>query len=331
MSNWKDQLRAVSNIHIQGSAPNIALFATPRGGSTWIMELLASQARMKFYDEPFNIRRKNVQKAKLFHSWQDLMPETCDKEKVIRYINQLSSGNYGHMNPAPFRKNHRFFTNRVVFKIHAIEHMIDDIRSLCSCDIVCLIRHPIPTSLSRKVLPRLRFFLESDHYMKKLLTKEQAQTVRRVVDRGTALEQGIVSWCFENLEVFRNYKLSNWTLVSYEECVVNPADSCTALAQRLDLPNVDKMLAALQKPSSNIAMSENIIQKAISGVESDTRLKLILARWRNDVDQAMEEKCMAILDLFGIDFYRSGYLMPKNEHLQSASRTNEIVSVSGLS
>ncbi len=71
-------LNIVSNVHIQGEKKNIFIFSTPRSGSTWLMEIIASQSGFKFYDEPFNIRRENVQKAGYFSDWDELL-----REKII--------------------------------------------------------------------------------------------------------------------------------------------------------------------------------------------------------------------------------------------------------
>ena len=146
-------MRAASNIHVQGSEPNIFLFATARGGSTWVMEIIASQPGMKHYDEPLNVRRDNVAHTGLFPNWPSIMPETGDPERVIRYLNALATGEYRFMNPAPFRPHHRWFTHRIVFKIHELEHLIGRIALECHGQVVYLLRHPIPTTQSRRVLP----------------------------------------------------------------------------------------------------------------------------------------------------------------------------------
>src|SRR5436190_11845966 len=87
-------LKAVSNLHKQGDRPNVFLFATARGGSTWVMEILASQPGMKYYDEPFNIRRDNVARIGLFTKWEDLMADTDDPDRVITFLNDLVAGEY---------------------------------------------------------------------------------------------------------------------------------------------------------------------------------------------------------------------------------------------
>ena len=74
------------------------------------------------------------------------------------------------MNPPPFRRNYNFITTRVIFKIHAIEHLINIIKDELDAQIVFLLRHPIATTISRYELPRLEYFVESEYFRKKVET-----------------------------------------------------------------------------------------------------------------------------------------------------------------
>lgn len=288
------------------------------------MELFASQPGMKFYDEPFNIRRRNVQHSAVFTAWRELLPEHCDHKKVFDYIDDLATGKLGHMNPAPFRRNHRFLTDRIVFKIHELEHMIDEFRHTAACDIVCLIRHPIPTSLSRNQLPRLDSFLASDYYMDCILEPEQSRFVEETRQSGSELELGVLSWCFQNVEIHRRYRANQWSLLTYEECVLNPVDFCVTIANRHGLNDMDLLLSAAGEPASNIAMSKGKVENAIRRGNGAERARTILGRWRSEVGQDLEKKCLEILDAFGIDFYREGSLLPRFDHLLSPDTTISI-------
>ncbi len=42
------------SIHGSGSDPDIIIHATPRSGSTWLMEVLGSEPHTKFISEPFS-------------------------------------------------------------------------------------------------------------------------------------------------------------------------------------------------------------------------------------------------------------------------------------
>ena len=45
-------VKRLANVHRQGEKPNIFLFSTARSGSTWVVEMLATQPGMKLIDEP---------------------------------------------------------------------------------------------------------------------------------------------------------------------------------------------------------------------------------------------------------------------------------------
>ena len=315
----KDRIRSVCNVHRQGQKANIALFATPRGGSTWVMELLAAQPGMKFFDEPFNIRRENVMKTGLFNDWGDLMPETSDKKKILDFVSALGRGDIGHMNPSPFQKNYRFFTDRVVFKIHAIEHMINAVRDTCNCSIVYLVRHPISNTLSRRVFPRLQHFLSSEHYMRQGLSSAQTERIKQIAEHGTHIEKGVLSWCFENVDAFRERDRRGWTIVTYEELVQNPQGVCKVLGETLDLPDIGRSIAASKEPSSNVAMSDEKTQEVILEKAGEERVKHLISRWRQKVTESEERDLFSIVDLFGIDFYSVGRDLATHRYLLAES------------
>ena len=175
LAEFKYVVRTFANKHRQGRMKNIFLFATARGGSTWLMEILASQPGMKDHDEPFNIRRANVARAGAFTTWASVMPDTGDPDRIVDYLNDIASGRYAFMNPAPFRPHYRFFTDRIVFKIHELEHMMGTVAERCNGQIVYLLRHPIPTSQSRYQFPRLELFLSSDYYLGSSATPERGR------------------------------------------------------------------------------------------------------------------------------------------------------------
>ena len=53
----------LSNIHVQGDLPNIFVFATPRSGSTFLLEFLHAQPEMKTYNEPLSVRKAAMRRV----------------------------------------------------------------------------------------------------------------------------------------------------------------------------------------------------------------------------------------------------------------------------
>ncbi|VAW73269.1 hypothetical protein MNBD_GAMMA15-653 [hydrothermal vent metagenome] len=308
--SFKYLLRSLASQHVQGPKKNILLKATARGGSTWVMEMIASQPGFRFYDEPFNIRRDNVRKAGLFHAWEELQPDACDNEKIIDFLDGLKHNRYRFMSPAPFRKFYRPITRRIVFKLHELEHMIDEIAERCGCDVLYLIRHPIPNSLSRFVVPRLESFLESDFYRDRYLGEQRLKEISEVARKGTRLQQFVVSWCFENYIPLKDTDLGKWTTLSYEELLLNSRKSCQYLSQSLDLEDQSELLRSVGEPSTNITMSGQETLDIMSDPDEEKRKRQLVTRWKARVSDEEEKLAMDVLSMFDIDTYRYGRFIP---------------------
>jgi hypothetical protein len=309
----KQIVKAFANVHRQGDLPNIFLFATARGGSTWVMELIASQPGMKYYDEPFNIRRQNVARTRLFPTWDTVMPDGADTERIVAYLRDLQRGRYGYMNPPPFRRNHRFFTSRIVFKIHELEHLVDTLPQRCNGVAVYLLRHPVPTSLSRAVLPRLDLFLRSEYYEARL-GAARSRAIRALAARGTHLQRGVVSWCYENVVPLTSASPST-LFVTYEELVLNPVRSCDLLTARLQLTDRDAVLRGFGRPSANITMSSAETLAAMGHPDEQQRRRQLVTRWQPKLAPADVVATAEILDLFGLDVYRADGALPARRFL----------------
>lgn len=310
--------RSFGNMHFRKDRKDIFLFATARGGSTWMMEILASQPGFKYYDEPFNIRRPNVQYAGLIQEWREIMPDAGRDNDLIRFLQELQQNRHRFMNPPPFRRHHRFLTNRIVFKIHGLEHLINEIKNRCNGSIVYLLRHPIPTTLSRHVLPRLDHFMASCHYRNNYLNETQAREIRKIHCGGTDFQRGILSWCFENLIQLRFTDTRDWLLVTYEELLLNSGKTCRTLADRLGLPSVDTMIAAVETPAANIKMSKQDTLRILQGGDEQNRKRALVAKWKDRISDADERSCFEILELFGLDAYRYNQFVAHERYLHHA-------------
>jgi len=317
-------MRASCNIHRPGRKKDIFLLATARGGSTWMMEIIASQPGIKFYDEPVNIRRLNVQRTRLFRDWIDLMPDGGRNEDIIQFFKDLQRNRYGILNPLPFRRDHRFLTDRIVFKLHALEHMMNDLKEQCQGQVVYLLRHPIPTSLSRHEFPRLDRFLLSCHIRDGLLDNHQANEAWNIYCKGSKLEKGVLSWCFENLIPLRHTDRSDWLTLTYEELLINPEKLCVTLASFLDLTHVDLMLRALNTPAANIKMSKQDTFTILNEQDERKRRRNLVTKWKAKVTDSDERKCTDILSLFGIDAYLQNRAIAHNHYLHHSDTLSQL-------
>lgn len=307
MSNLKElmglYLRSISNIHRSGKQKDIFLFATARGGSTWMMEILSSQPGIKYYDEPVNIRRLNVQRTKRFPEWRDIMPDSHRNGDIIAYLKDLQQNRHRFLNPAPFRRNYRLRTNRIVFKIHALEHMINEIKDRCDGQVVFLLRHPIPTTLSRHEFPRLDQFILSCYHRSEFLDDHQAKEIWQIYCKGSKLQKGVLSWCFENFVPLRYSDSRDWLVLTYEELLLNPEKLCKTVADFLSLPRIDSMLQAVNTPAANIRMSKQDTFDILKNTNEQRKKSALVTKWKSRISDVEERSCFEVLDLFGLDAY----------------------------
>ena len=245
------------------------------------------------------------------------MPDTGDSELVIRFLNDLAAGSYRHMNPPPFRPHHRFLTNRVVFKLHELEHLIGRIATECRGQVVYLLRHPIPTTLSRHVFPRLESFLASRYYDALIDDAARLKEIKAIGAKGSHLERGAVSWCYENVIPLRHRDFEG-LFVAYEELVLNPAPSCDLLITHLGFRDRAAMLRSFSQPAVNIEMSSKETQTAMNDADERRRRRYLVSKWRSKVTPADMAAVTAIMELFRLDVYRGEQDLPHERYLHFA-------------
>ncbi len=311
----KSAALACSNIHTQAGKKNVFLFSTPRSGSTWLMEVIASQPGFKFYDEPLNIRRENVQKTGMFKDWDALLPGTRNEEYIIDYLKGLESNRFRCMNSLPFRRNHRFLTNRIIFKIHELEDIINIVKERMGVQIVYLVRHPVATTVSRQVLPRLESFVKSEAFAGKYLSSAQMGEIRKIYSKGTDFEKGILSWCYQNLVSLNFSSHDGWLVVSYEELLLNPYKSCELLYERLDLDDKAALYKSIGLPSTNIALSTAETINIMKTSDEEERKRKLVIKWKQKVSEKDERSAFEILAIFGIDAYSAGRFVASDKYL----------------
>jgi hypothetical protein len=303
-SEW---VRSISNVHRPDGRPDVCLFTTPRSGSTWLMELLASQPGFKPVSEPFDLRNASIRRHLGISDWVTLY--NVDSEPLVRrYMDGLRSGRLRFLNPRPSLRRPRPLTRRIVFKIlHFGEDRIGWFRDAFGARVVLLLRHPIPVSLSRREYPRLEAFMQSDY--RRHFTSAQLAFARRVADSGSKLERGVLDWCFQNAPPLRQAQ-PDWIVLSYEQLLLEPQPLVERLARELDLTDAATMLARLHRPSRTTGKSDRRTAQVLAQPESAERTAWLLERWRSQVGQDDEKRAMEILERFEIDVYEAGEPLP---------------------
>jgi len=313
-SGASELVKAFSNHHRPGSRPNVFLVTTPRSGSTWLMELIWSQPGFKCCDEPLNLRRPAVRRATGIASWHEMDSE-IGAAKVERYFRAICSGRLHSADALPFRsKYYRFRTDRIVFKLlHGAEGKLPELASDCNARVVVLLRHPIAVSLSREVFPRLEAFRTGASAAR--FSPGQLALADQVMASGSTLEKGVLAWCFQNALTLQGQE-PDWTVISYEQLVLDPEPVVAWLSERLELTDQALILARLREAAGNKGKSDEKTRQLLAEQASGrlAHRQALVEKWRARVTPEQERAAMSLLPAFGLDAYLAGRLLPTERY-----------------
>jgi hypothetical protein len=308
--NIKHAVAGLANIHRPDGRPNVFIFSTPRSGSTWLMELILTQPGFKPCSEPFNLAvpavRENLARFGIV-DWADFHgPRASVALKA--YMGGFFNGRLTFKNPFPHRNYFRFVTRRIIFKIlHAGEDRISWFRDTFNGRIVLLLRHPIAVSLSREVCPRLEARLNSDY--SRHFTAAQLKAAKTILASGTKLERGVLDWSLQNAVALRS-ATADWTVISYEQLVLEPEPVIQLLARRLDLPNPERFLRRLGVPSASTYKSDERTRTVLAHSATERANQWLVNKWREKVGEDEERRAMNIVEQFDISVYKFGSGLP---------------------
>jgi hypothetical protein len=278
----------------------------PRSGSTWLQELIWSQPGFKYANEPLNIKESFLQKKSKIKGFNELYTEES-RSKVISYFKKIAQGKIHVLNPSPLRKNTRFFTSRVVFKvIHGGELFINDIALETNSKIVYLLRNPIAVSLSRKQLPRTKEL--TSPLVLSIFNSREKNLINQIMDEGDPMKKRILMWCIQNRLALLQ-RTNDWLVISYENLTVEPEIVIDKLVKHCNLPDTEKIFKSLNIPSAVTIQSDkssvNLMQKT-----SDKRRGLI-SKWRTEVSESDAKKYFDICRKMNLDLYDFDSDLPK--------------------
>lgn len=173
-----------------------------------------------------------------------------------------------------------------------------------------LLRHPI--AVARSVMHRgwghacwdyllHKWFVECE------LTGRQVDLARKILAGSDELAHHVLDWTLKMMIPIKKYMSAehpDWTLLTYEECVLDPNAFVSYIARRLDLPEPQNMLDQVARASRSVT-PETAGQLA--------NPEYLLERWRRDVEPDQERELLEILDQFEVLVYVPGRNLAINE------------------
>lgn len=314
--NWiktvsKRLLTNRNNLHIQGSRPNIFLFASARSGSTWLMELIGSAPGIKVVNEPFLMTRFIEGRSnRLPANWDFVLPHDGREETIRAYIADYTRNRVTLGTPTPGEKGYSPITTSCCFKILRCHDMMNWFENELGGQVIYLVRHPIPVAISRSRYSLLPLTIHNDDYCQAYLTPDQRGYCLEVLNNGTELEKKVLDWCLKNLPPMKFHDRRNWICVSYEHLVVSPQQTLTRIAKSIGLRNASRLVSSVATPSVTTRHSSKDTVEFLNTHQHSQDRSPLISKWRGRISVEEERAAFSVLHTFGLDWYEFGSDVP---------------------
>ena len=297
----RQELKLLATWHRPSGRPNVFLHSLPRSGSTWLMELVQTQPGFRAVNEPLNLRVEAVRDHLGIQDWAAIHQAEA-KTALARYFDAWSSGRlhdarFDH--PMPFTDFYRPLTHRTVFKIiNAAEEHINWLADTFNGRVLFLLRHPIPVSRSRKYFPKLDTILGTD--FRRFFTDGQISVAERIIVEGDTFARGVLDWCLRNSVMLRS-RTPAWTVVTYEQLVLDAEPVVRLMAERLELPRPDLALKRLAVPSQSAQLSQARTREVLVEKRDEGKQRWLVEKWRKEIDEDSLAAAESIVRTFELD------------------------------
>ncbi|MDT0552279.1 sulfotransferase domain-containing protein [Urechidicola vernalis] len=243
---------------------SIIISSEPRGGSTWLMELIGKVPRTVINWEPLHIDfgvvplqlgfgwrpkiKESSQNRAEFELFKNIFKLTVYSDWTIRYISlkQLIS------------------SKLVITKFVRANQILPWLTTTFDFNRkpIYLLRHPITTSKSQLInfgkfeTQQLIEELDQSYKFRIPVGKNNdryAKNAEYINSLPTRLERQIAMWCINNVEIL-NHKLSHkWLTIFYEDLVINPQDELSKILKELKIKSSLEIISSInfRRPSSS--------------------------------------------------------------------------------
>lgn len=269
---------------------NFYVFADPRGGSTWLAEIINQIPQTSMVWEPLHLEYAQNFKNLGFH-WRQHIDESSDWMEAKYEFEKLFEGKTWNIFSARMNSPFKLLSSkRLIFKICRGNRLLPWLTNQFRFDYkpIYMVRHPFSVVASQVLqggwesvpsykLPNSKFTdFENSHldFLSSLKTREEIL---------------VAQWCISNkqsLENARNGK--DWIFITYEDLYMNTEEVISSIFRqwKLELPNLNLNL------KSATALNELPKQK-----------ELQLGKWKEQFESKVIDEMMAVVDYFGIHIY----------------------------
>jgi len=275
-------------------ADHILLCSDPRGGSTWLSEIISQITAKPVLWEPLHLT-STKEFERLGFAWRQHMQEDEKWEEARKTFDDLFRGKIlNHWITMYTNKTELLNSTGAVYKFCRANAMIPWLVANFNFNYtpVHLVRHPFAVALSQikmgwsfsiaKLINQREvhnsYYAPHLDYLKSLKTKEEGLTA---------------FWCLSNKSTLEHrWRDEKWQTIFYEDLLIDPKNE---LQKLLDMWNLDFDLDSI-----NYTKASSTASKKIS-FDGEQQVK----HWKENLSKGSIQSMQKVLDHFEIDLYSS--------------------------
>lgn len=289
--------RARAALRNKGFKPEDALVicGDPRGGTTWLMELLALTPRTAVIWEPLHPQRGVVPKHFRL-GWRGHIPETVPEPRIQSFIRDVLSGR--RINAWTRYSSHDGDEARAVHLLVKFCYASDLLPWMTrwidfSHKPIHLLRHPVAVALSQVRLFKMHGPLPRIEVPDEIHNDMHVQHVDYLRTLDSHLQLMVAYWCMANKRTLEHTGNRRWCTVYYEHLLLHPERELDRIATETGMTIAPQAYARVREASATVRGTD---------LEKDPRKQM--TKWRTQVPPAELAALQSVLDHFGITVYR---------------------------
>ena len=278
---------------------DIIIAGSGRGGTTWLLNIIASLPGYRVIFEPFH----PIQCKKEFNSpfSRPYLRAFDENKELENYIKKLLTQRI--KNKFINSRNKRFITYQTVIKFIRANLLLDWLYQHFHLPIVFMIRHPCAVVLQRIKLQwgsHLEEFLNQKKLMEDFLAPYE-DFIQDIIKEGKKHKEYALMWAIENFIPLKWISNRPWFLITYEELFINRTQLLKKLFQYLGYKYSKKIEKESYKLSSTAAVKDKI----------EIEKKLILSKWQHELSNEEIKDILDIIEKFEVSLYNSDIIPHK--------------------
>lgn len=286
---------AVSQVVKFEPQETLIVFSDPRGGSSWLAEIIGRLPRTAMLWEPLHLNHMN-HFSRLNFAWRQHIPESATWPEAEVAFQRLFEGKV--LNVSTCRSSSPFHflrAERMLVKFCRASAMIPWLTGVFdfSYEPIYLVRHPFAVVASQLKHGAWDYDFKGFEIPDSPYNDLYRDHAPFLSSLGSKEEALVATWCLTNLVPLRNARNNiDWITVYYEDLLSDPARELQRIFRRWGLVLPDGLIEKAREPSSTAKETT-----FLSSVERQ------LAKWRAYFDQQQIERMMAVLRYFDVERY----------------------------